>query len=346
MSNPTPHHSEPRVLVLIVTYGDRWSLLREVLLSISTEPSVKQAIIVNNAVTYDLPGHLNELDLQNLHFDFIHFSQNKGSAGGIKAGLNKALTLEVDFVYILDDDNVLEPHAIEILLAAYDHLADHSGPLAMFSYRGNSSPFLRKIAHGLDPSYVYNKKNNFAGFSLQHLLSTKYRKWVLEKRLSPTLLPIVKIPVAPWSGLLLPMATLRQLGEPLEAYFLYSDDIEYTYRISQNQGAIWMVTASQIKDIETSWGFTPAKNALIHIPILENGGFRMYYTVRNLVHFSKHNLVTNPFLFYLNGILFSTYLFLAAVLLGKMKAFSIYWRAIINGLRGNLGANFNPDQHS
>jgi len=344
MTNPIAPHGEPRVLVLIVTYGDRWHLLREVLLSVSAESSVSQVIIVNNAVTYNLLKHLSELDLQDLKLEVIHFSQNKGSAGGIKAGLAKALTLEeVDFVYILDDDNVVEPQAIDILLTAHANLANHTGPLALFSYRDNSSPFLRKIAHGLDPKYVYNKKNNFAGFSLQHLFSTRYRKWVLEKRLSPTLLPLVKIPVAPWSGLLLPIATLRQLGEPMEAYFLYSDDFEYTYRISQNQGAIWMVTASRIKDIETSWGFTPAKNALLHIPILENGGFRMYYTVRNLVHFSKHNLVSNPFIFYLNGFLFSAYLFVAAILLGKMKAFAVYWRAVMNGLKGNLGDNFNAN---
>ncbi|MDX2069004.1 MAG: glycosyltransferase [Haliscomenobacter sp.] len=343
MSNSIPAEEKAiSISVLIVTYGNRWHFLKQVLESVCNEPIINGIILVNNAVDYDLSQKLKESRLcSNLAIETINLPTNQGSAGGIKIGLELALTLNIDFLYILDDDNIITPSTVGNLLNAYYNLESKLLPLALFSYREGSSPFFRDIARGINPKYLYNKKNNFAGFSLQHLLSNKYRKWFLDPKLGSSLIPIVKIPIAPWSGLLFPITTIQKMGLPMEEYYLYADDTEYTYRITKTGGSIWMVTDSIVKDLEISWGFQQRKNKFIHIPILENTGFRVYYTIRNLVHFSKHNLVNNQFLFLLNGVLFTCYLFSAALFLRKLGAFVIYWKAIQDGLKGNLGPRFD-----
>lgn len=137
------------ISVLIVTYGNRWHFLTQVLESVCNEPLINGIILVNNAVDYDLPQKLKESRLRSdLAVKTINSPMNLGSAGGIKIGLQLALTLDIDFLYILDDDNIITPGAVENLIKAYYNLELKLLPVALFSYREGSSPFFRDIEIG------------------------------------------------------------------------------------------------------------------------------------------------------------------------------------------------------
>jgi hypothetical protein len=207
------------------------------------------------------------------------------------------------------------------------------------SFRYQNLPNLKKAAYGEEVRYFHDKPNSFLGFSVTNALA-KLSKPAKVQAPSGELLPQVKILQAPYGGLFLPRATIDRIGFPNEDLYLYADDTEYSYRIIQQGGEILMITASRLKDLETSWwSDSKSLNKKWSVPLLEEGGFKAYYSTRNLTWFLWKNLSPNPVLFLFNGLIYLLYLLLMAIVSKRMKAFGTIIRAVKDGLLGKLGKN-------
>lgn len=126
------------------------------------------------------------------------------------------------------------------------------------------------------------------------------------------------------------------IGYPDEKYFLYIDDADYTYRVTQSGGKIWLIPGARIADIETSQG-TDYKYSNFSSIILDLWNFRMFYRVRNMVYFNSKTSVKSPFLFKLNKSIFLNKLRLISIISSKQKEYKKLVVAVNDGLNGKLG---------
>jgi GT2 family glycosyltransferase len=333
----------PKIITVTVTYGERWQHLEEVIPAIFLQSDVSMLVVVDNASNYDLIARLDQIFPQfREKILVLHQTENLGSAGGFSIGLKKAYALEADFVYLVDDDNLPEASAVVILYQQWQ-LLQSDQLIALLSYRYRNLPNLKKAAYGQEVRYFHDKPNSFLGFSLTNTFSKLLGSQKLQASNSSTLLPLVQVLQAPYGGLFLPRATITKIGFPNEALFLYADDTEYSYRIIQNGGQIWMVTASRLADLETSWwSDEQTLKKKWAAPLLEEGGFKAYYSTRNLTWFLWKNLSPNPVLFLINGLIYMGYLFLIALVSRKMGAYLTVLKAVVDGLRGSLGKRMKP----
>lgn len=328
----------PKIIAVTVTYGARWQHLEHVILAILMQSEVSTLVIVDNASNYDLTARIDEVFPQLKEKIFVlKQNENLGSAGGFSIGLRKAYALEADFVYLIDDDNLPETSAIAILYQQWQ-LLQSDQLIALLSFRYRNLPNLKKAAYGQQVRYFHDKPNSFLGFSLFDTFSKLLRPKKIQASNGSSLLPIVEVKQAPYGGLFLPRATISRIGFPNDALFLYADDTEYSYRIIQNGGQIWMVTASKLADLETSWwSDEQTSKKKWAAPLLEEGGFKAYYSTRNLTWFLWNNLSPRPVMFLINGLFYLGYLFLIALMSKKIGAYWIVLKAVKDGLLRRLG---------
>ncbi|RYE32844.1 MAG: hypothetical protein EOP42_08940 [Sphingobacteriaceae bacterium] len=146
----------------------------------------------------------------------------------------------------------------------------------------------------------------------------------------------VKIPYVPYGSLFFNQSMIAKIGYPNEAFFLYVDDSEYTFRITQNNATIWLIPAAKVVDIDPSQGINYQKK-LFASPLLDQWNFRIYYHIRNRLYFYSPVTIKNRWLFNLNKWLFLSGLKLISILSKKQKEYKKLLQAVDDGLAGNLG---------
>lgn len=106
-----------RVCAVVVTYN-RKELLRKCLAALKSQTRKPDHIlVVDNASTDGTPEMLKEEFPQ---VEVLRLPENQGSAGGFHEGMNRAYEEGWDWIWIMDDDALPEPTALERLLACSD----------------------------------------------------------------------------------------------------------------------------------------------------------------------------------------------------------------------------------
>ena len=144
------------------------------------------------------------------------------------------------------------------------------------------------------------------------------------------------MPYVPYGGLLLHRSIIEDIGYPNEKLFLYVDDSEYTYRITQIGGAIWLIPACKVTDIDKSQGLN-YQQKFFHSHLLDQWNFRIYYHVRNRMYFYSKTFIKNPAIFRLNKFLYLNYLRIISVISSRQTEYQKLLVAVDDGLNGNLG---------
>lgn len=328
------------ICVVTVTYGDRWHLLRRVLvegLAAQTRP-VDCLVIVDNGSASDLRSETRSLGLP-FRVVIAGTGANLGSAAGYKAGIEAGLALDCGLLWLLDDDNLPAPDALERLLQARSERADH--PLHAFaSFRSDREKLVRVLQGQAMPDPV--RRDAFMGFragDLGRILRRRLRGPRPKDAVTP--LEVAPIPYSIYGGLLLPASLVARIGLPDETYHLYMDDREYTVRIPMSGGAIFLVAASVVTDIETSWNIRPgAKPLPMMDPAMPED--KVYYTTRNQVAFErKYSARTLP-LYFANMSIFMASALARGFLQNRslvptLSRFRLLLGAVTDGWAGRMG---------
>jgi GT2 family glycosyltransferase len=327
------------VTVVTVTYGDRWQLLSQVVKKLLSFDIVHQIIVVNNASLYNVKNNINQLN--NNRLTIIDFAENLGSAGGYKAGIASAYkTPGTDFIWLLDDDNLPDDDALDLLIQAWDKMGAVNNQTALFCLRPER-PLDIKFARGENPYRYYLVPDNFLGFTF---LRMGYYKWLKIKDLfvtNKTFKKQVKVPYVSYGGFFFNKAMVDKIGYPDERFFLYVDDAEYTYRVTETGGTIWLIPASRITDIDVTAGYA-AKNKIFSSVILDHWSFRTYYQIRNGVYFYKRASVKRLLIYNINKFFYMLKIKLLSIIGSKQNEYKKFAAAVNNGLKGNLG-KVDPD---
>ncbi|WP_207533781.1 glycosyltransferase [Desertivirga arenae] len=326
---------EYKVCVVTVTYGDRWKFLEQVLKRALESEIVTNIVVVDNASVYSVEKHIKDLGSDRIIV--LTQPENLGSAGGYKKGLEYASSIECDFVFLLDDDNLPDRSCLENLLAkrkAVEKIEDNDALYCMREDRKQHA----KIAKGEDPYRFYLTTDNFLGFNFLKIPYNQYKKLKdkILARSSKTLKEAAKIPYVPYGGLLLPKSLLQRIGFPDDRFFLYVDDTEYTYRITSKGYSIWLIPSSKIIDIDKSVGID-YRAAWYRSRLLDLYSFRTYYHVRNMIYFNNRFAFKNKIVYSINKQLYLGALAISSILTGKGDEFRSIKGAVEDGSSGKLG---------
>ena len=287
-----------KICAVIVTYGDRFHLLKQVIEACFRE-GIYNAIVVDNASVKNSRKQLKEYENENKdRLKVIYLDENTGSAGGYKRGLQEAYKCnECEYLLLLDDDNIIEKNFITKLKKWYIKLNKKNNLNYFFviqAYRNYE--YINDFLNGYDyilHQFMYRGFDFFNTFRKRLFKKNKKEKIFFKKK-------VVEIPVAPYGGMFFNKKILNYVGFPKEELYLYADDFEFSYRISRKY-KIYLIVDIVIRDIDVSWEENNKKNKFIYHPFINNGNeLKTYYLFRNSDFFECKVLNKKGIHFYFN----------------------------------------------
>ncbi|WP_418760731.1 glycosyltransferase family 2 protein [Gemmiger sp.] len=204
------------VTAVVVTYN-RLALLQQCLAALCAQ-TVQDftVLVVDNASTDGTADYLKTLDMPGLVCR--NPGKNLGGAGGFAYGIREAAALGCKAVWIMDDDTLPTPTALETLLAVD---AAHGGDYGWLSGRA-LAPDGADQPMNLQRKTMYRDIDGFGDGKGE--------------------IPAV---MASFVSLFLRIETVRQFGLPIAEFFIWSDDWEYTRRISREKPC-YVVPSSRV----------------------------------------------------------------------------------------------------
>jgi len=323
------------VTLITVTYGRRWHLLRRVL-EASRAQGVSRAVVVDNGSAEDLVEKL-PAEFGNWA-SLVQTGGNLGSAAGFKRGMEVAKALATEYILILDDDNILTPGALEGLVNALKVQRAKNPLCAVCGSREDHGGMAAvQAAMGFKPRFL----NSFLNF---HVLDIPAKFAFRKHRASvktDTIPTILKVPNAPYGGLLLHYDLLAEIGLPNPDFVLYGDDTEFTYRITAVGGFIGLVPGAVIEDAEASWYAEDGspKATSFDAWLVMGSDLRIYYALRNRVFWELRHRTPVSLGYYVNAMVYLTLLTGYAVAKRKMRRLPLIYTALKDAINGRLGVN-------
>jgi rhamnopyranosyl-N-acetylglucosaminyl-diphospho-decaprenol beta-1,3/1,4-galactofuranosyltransferase len=243
-----PAGRDPRVTAVVVTYNRR-DLLLEALAAVHAQSRAPDAVIVVDNASADGTAEAVRTKFPAVHL--AELARNSGGAGGFAYGMALALTGHADLIWLMDDDTVPEPGALEALLAARDR---HPAPPALVASR-----------------VVWTDGR-------AHPMNTPRTKPFVSKaeRLTATAVGCTPIRSASFVSILVDAGECRRRGLPQADYFLWNDDFEFTTRLLRGNTGL-LCPASVVVHKTATFGATN----------VDPGGERFFYEVRNKIWMLK-----------------------------------------------------------
>ncbi len=269
--------------LVTVTYADRIHFLGELLRRTFDLEGMERAVIVSNASRSNL-ALLEEK--WGSRVQVIRLAENTGSANGYAVGIQAALDGGAHYLWLMDDDNAPKQGALAVLHEQLEGISAElgAGHAAVLGFRKDHQA---DIAAGLAASQATPLRSSFLGFHYRQIPFKVWRR-LRRSRPVPHVAKEVKLPYAPYGGLLAARQLFESIGLPKRDLVLYADDTEYTYRITATGGSITLITSAELEDLEGSWNLKDRyPNAFVGW--LQGGSdFRAFYAARNQAWFDRH----------------------------------------------------------
>lgn len=209
------------VVAIVVTHN-RCAMLRQCLAHLEAQTYPCDVLVIDNASQDETQAWLSEYQTQHPQIKSQRLSENTGGAGGFHSGILLAAKAGYRYVWLMDDDCLPKPDALEKLMEA-DALL---GGVGQYGY-------LSSVALWTDGRECKMNRQ-------------KIRKKYFE-RAELLRHGLIQVEQSTFVSLLVPMETVMQAGLPIKEFFIWGDDIEYTRRIAVRcQRPCYMVGASQV----------------------------------------------------------------------------------------------------
>lgn len=232
------------VHVVLVTYN-RCELLRQALRALADQERPPEAVLVVDNASSD--GTVEMVRAEFPGVEVLALAENEGGAGGFHEGMKQAYEQGAEWLWLMDDDTIPRPSALRELLAAADRLRDDGTPMLLASKAvwrdgrmhpmnvpGSDRDRMTRVVHGAE-------------------------------------LGLMPLRSATFVSLLVHRDAIERYGLPFKRFFIWSDDIDYTNRILQEDTG-YLVPSSVVEhrtaEAHTAMSATPE---------------RFYYHVRNTV---------------------------------------------------------------
>ncbi len=241
------------VCAVVVTYN-RVELLRECLAAVTGQTREPDTVLVVDNASTD--GTREMVRSEFPAAELLELPQNEGSAGGFHEGMKAASGRGVDWLWVMDDDTIPRPDALERLLDARGRLDGLPEPALLASKVLWTDGRLHPM--------------NWPAPNL-----TDVDRFV--DGVERTLLPIR---ANTFPSLLVKREAVERHGPPRKGFWIWSDDIDFTQRILRHEAGYLVPDSVAVHKTETA-----------HKP--HEGRQRFYYAVRNGVFILRGDTLTS-----------------------------------------------------
>lgn len=205
-----------RIAAVVVTYN-RKELLKENIESLleQSKSEILEIIVIDNASTDDTQEYISQY-ITEKKIIYLNTGSNLGGAGGFQYGIRYAAENNYDYVWVMDDDCIPTSNALEQLLKEDKKL------------KGN---------YGFLSSKVLWKDESLCTMNIQ--------RRTLTKPVSDFSKDLVPVLMSSFVSLFIPISIIKNVGLPIKEFFIWTDDWEYTRRIS-NKYKCYLSTKSVV----------------------------------------------------------------------------------------------------
>lgn len=292
-----------KIGVVLVTYN-RIEKLKKALKSY--EDQIKKPeyiIIINNASTDQTKFFLQDWEGQNAQYKkyVINLPQNTGGSGGFYVGLEMAMNLDSDWVWVGDDDAYADKSAF-ILLEKY---------IASFK----SEPI-----SAICGKVIEQKK--IARSHRKNIYQKKFR--IIEDRLENVdYNEPFEINAFTYVGTAISIEKMTKIGLPKKEYFIWYDDAEHSMRLSKVGKIICLPDITVIHDND----FSLSNDNKID--------WKIYYGIRNSYDF--YTMYFSPFVVNLQFLYKTIRALLSGIKHCNFNLFEMYIHAIYDARNKRFG---------
>jgi len=205
------------VVAVVVTYN-RFELLQHCLQAVLNQDLPDgyqlQVLVVDNASTDGTSSWLAGRETAEPRIRVLRMSTNTGGAGGFHAGIAHVVrnsSLSVEHIWLLDDDTIPTPNALQQLLLQRDQFSCITGHQPAFM-----------CSHVLWKDHTICEMN----------IPTPVWDWNRYHRSSGMPEGLSLVNSCSFVSVLIPTDFVRRVGLPIADFFIWSDDQEYTLRLS------------------------------------------------------------------------------------------------------------------
>ncbi len=192
-----------KIVAIVVTYN-RKALLKECIEALLAQRKEKcDVLIIDNNSTDGTKEFIKDF-IDNKRVFYFNTGKNIGGAGGFNYGMKKAYELKYDFMWLMDDDCIVEANSLAKLLKADDELEGRYGFLS---------------------SRVLWKDGTVCRMNVQK--KTFLKKITEQDRKNE------KIIMATFVSFFVSTKIVEKVGLPIKDFFIWADDLEYSRRISK-----------------------------------------------------------------------------------------------------------------
>ena len=282
------------VIVVVVTYN-RKKLLKESIEALLAQSYKDCAvIIVDNASDDGTYEEVNNL-IDNKKVLYFNTGDNLGGAGGFNYGVKKAIELGSNYIWLMDDDCIVKEDSLQVLVEEANKRNDNFGFLA---------------------SKVLWTDGTMCEMNIPRITMTK--------NLSEYDLDNQKVFMSSFVSLFIRSEIVKELGYPIKDFFIWTDDWEYTRRISRKYLCYYVPESEVIHKTNNKFG---AKIENANSDNLD----RFSYLYRNDVYlYSREGLKGYIYMFL--RVLYHSYKVLKSDKDKKLKRIGIIINSTLKGL--------------
>ena len=239
-----------RIAAVIVAYNRKEFLIECIDSLLTQSKKLDKVFIVDNNSTDGTQELLKETGyMEKSQISIVSLERNLGGAGGFNAGIDMAYKENYDWIWLMDDDAQPEPSCIERLFECIEKLELSSEEV---------NCICAKVV------------NYYTGVSEWHQHKRLTKRFMDSPAATIGKERFVKIDANAFVGPLFSQKCIEQCGYPRAEFFLWVDDLDYTYRVGK-AGRIWLDTSAII--------FHKDRNPA------NPGPEKSYYWVRNYLWF-------------------------------------------------------------
>jgi len=236
-----PKTKHGTVCAVVVTYNRR-DLLEDCLAALQAQSStVDHVLVVDNASTDGTPDLVRE---RYPDVELLEMTANEGGAGGFHEGMKAGTEQGWDWLWLMDDDTIPTPDALERLLGALDKLDGLPEPMML----GSKAVWTDGNWHPMN--FVGARLADYPGF------------------LEASTKGLISVRTVTFVSLLVRSDAVRRYGLPHKHYFIWSDDIEWTARVLMHERGY--LVADSVVEHRTKTAHTAPET-----------GEKFYYAIRN-----------------------------------------------------------------
>ncbi len=237
-----------KIAAVVVTYN-RKDLLRENIEALLAQTEDRfDILIIDNHSTDGTAEAIGDYLIAYERIFYHDTGENLGGAGGFAYGMDIAVEQGYSWVWLMDDDSIPKPDALEALVQGAKLLNGRFGFLSSKALWTDGTPCKMNVQR---ESLFRNLTNYYEG---------------------P--MPVV---IASFVSMFIPVKIVRKVGLPIAEFFIWTDDWEYSRRISRHFPCYVIPESEVIHKMAENGGTSIATDA-------EDRLWRYRYAYRNEVY--------------------------------------------------------------